>query len=477
MQRRLDLFEGLLSGRDYLFGDFGAADCVAGRSCATPWRAPARRRRGLPSGPVRRDDPDGPPRPPARVDRARGARRHRVAPRALLGYGRAMEAHSAGRRARARAIGWLVAGGAAMVLIWVALPHPDAAHDGPAIALVVATWVLAALLLAGRFDRASRLGTTLVLAVAATLISGTLLAIGDPASGFALFYVCLAPYAFAATAQRYAIGLTVFIAVLYAARPARARADEPDAVVADALAGRWIVVVCGCIALGLFARHLAALRRFSEDRFQRGFADSPVGMAIISADWRWVEVNDALCRLLGRTREQLIGRSPADVDAPRGHRPQPRGGRPRARRQRAAAARQALPAARRRGRVGGGRLDLRARAPRRGLVLRARPGHHGGARRAGGGGAPGAPAVRGRGARPLRARRAGPRGGHGPRRRDRRRDARRRALRGLRDHAARHGAAARRRHRLARRARAPGARARRARRRRSATRSSSRSRS
>ncbi len=29
MQRRLDLFEGLLTGRDFLFGAFGAADCVA----------------------------------------------------------------------------------------------------------------------------------------------------------------------------------------------------------------------------------------------------------------------------------------------------------------------------------------------------------------------------------------------------------------------------------------------------------------
>ena len=29
MQRRLDLFEGLLSGRDHLFGEFGAADCAA----------------------------------------------------------------------------------------------------------------------------------------------------------------------------------------------------------------------------------------------------------------------------------------------------------------------------------------------------------------------------------------------------------------------------------------------------------------
>jgi glutathione S-transferase len=29
LQARLDLFEGLLSGREYLFGEFGAADCAA----------------------------------------------------------------------------------------------------------------------------------------------------------------------------------------------------------------------------------------------------------------------------------------------------------------------------------------------------------------------------------------------------------------------------------------------------------------
>ena len=54
----------------------------------------------------------------------------------------------------------------------------------------------------------------------------------------------------------------------------------------------------------------------SEGRFRRGFADSPVGMAIISADWRWMEVNDALCRMLGRSREELIGRSPAEATHP-----------------------------------------------------------------------------------------------------------------------------------------------------------------
>src|SRR5215212_614945 len=135
-----------------------------------------------------------------------------------------MEAQSAGRRARARAIGWLIGGGAAMVLVWVALPY----------------------------------GAVLV-----ALAAG-----------------------------------------------------EPDPVVADAIVGRWIVVVCGCVALGLFARHLGALRRASEDRFRRGFVDSPIGMAIISADWRWLEVNDTLCATLGRTREELIGRTPAEATHP-----------------------------------------------------------------------------------------------------------------------------------------------------------------
>jgi diguanylate cyclase (GGDEF)-like protein/PAS domain S-box-containing protein len=227
-----------------------------------------------------------------------------------------MEAQPAGRRARSRAIGWLIAGGAAMVLIWVALPHPERARDAWLVALVVATWVVAAALLAGRLDRASQRVMFAVLALAALLISATLLAIGDPASGFALFYVCLAPYAFASGRPWQGIAIVALTAVLYGAVLTALAADEPDAVVADAISGRWVVVVCGSIALGLFARHLGLLRRASEDRFRRGFADSPVGMAIITSDWRWLEVNDALCAMLGRTREQLVGRTPAEATHP-----------------------------------------------------------------------------------------------------------------------------------------------------------------
>src|SRR5215216_6644964 len=174
-----------------------------------------------------------------------------------------MEAHWAGRRARARAIGWLIAGGAAMVLIWVALPHPARAHDAYVVAIVVATWILAIALLAGRLDRASRSAALAVMALAAVLISGAILAIGDPASGFALFYACLTPYAFGTGSLRRGVSLVVLIAVTYAAVLV-ALVGRSDAAIADALVGRWLVVVGGSVALGLFSRHVAALRRASE---------------------------------------------------------------------------------------------------------------------------------------------------------------------------------------------------------------------
>src|SRR3954452_25080560 len=108
-----------------------------------------------------------------------------------------MEVHSPGRRATARAIGWLIGVGAAIVLIRLALPHPDRIAEAPLVCLVVATWALAAALLAGRFDGASRRALLGVEALAALLISAALVALDDPTSGFALSYACLTPYAFA----------------------------------------------------------------------------------------------------------------------------------------------------------------------------------------------------------------------------------------------------------------------------------------
>ncbi|HEU4974879.1 MAG TPA: EAL domain-containing protein [Baekduia sp.] len=71
---------------------------------------------------------------------------------------------------------------------------------------------------------------------------------------------------------------------------------------------RWIglvaLVVIGCrAALGF--RELSALQ--VSRRFERGFEEAAIGMAIISEDLRWVRVNAKLAQMLGRGADELRG--------------------------------------------------------------------------------------------------------------------------------------------------------------------------
>ncbi len=53
-------------------------------------------------------------------------------------------------------------------------------------------------------------------------------------------------------------------------------------------------------------RAVEAQRSVAEERFQSAFQHAPVGMLLADLEGRYVQVNDALCRMLGRTREQLL---------------------------------------------------------------------------------------------------------------------------------------------------------------------------
>jgi two-component system sensor histidine kinase/response regulator len=59
----------------------------------------------------------------------------------------------------------------------------------------------------------------------------------------------------------------------------------------------------------------AALRS-SEERFRRAFEDAPIGMAEVGLDRHCLRVNRALCVLLDRPTEWLVGRSTAEVTHP-----------------------------------------------------------------------------------------------------------------------------------------------------------------
>ncbi|MDO9381000.1 MAG: diguanylate cyclase [Nocardioidaceae bacterium] len=50
----------------------------------------------------------------------------------------------------------------------------------------------------------------------------------------------------------------------------------------------------------------------ADDRYAQLFAHSPVGIALADEHGHFSEVNDAWCRLLGRPREELLGRSSRD---------------------------------------------------------------------------------------------------------------------------------------------------------------------
>jgi PAS domain S-box-containing protein len=60
------------------------------------------------------------------------------------------------------------------------------------------------------------------------------------------------------------------------------------------------------VAMLLELQKKSAELRASEERFRAAFEGAPIGMGLSSVNGRWLEVNDALCELLGRSQTQLL---------------------------------------------------------------------------------------------------------------------------------------------------------------------------
>jgi len=56
--------------------------------------------------------------------------------------------------------------------------------------------------------------------------------------------------------------------------------------------------------------------RESEARFRRLFDQSPIGVGMVTLDFRFVRVNEALCRFLGYREEELLGRTFVEITHP-----------------------------------------------------------------------------------------------------------------------------------------------------------------
>ena len=78
-----------------------------------------------------------------------------------------------------------------------------------------------------------------------------------------------------------------------------------------------MLALVGTVAIvGVLVRTLTLAMRERETRFRKGFDDSPLGMALIGTDLCYLEVNDAMCTILGRPREEVVGLSLQEVVHP-----------------------------------------------------------------------------------------------------------------------------------------------------------------
>jgi PAS domain S-box-containing protein len=59
-----------------------------------------------------------------------------------------------------------------------------------------------------------------------------------------------------------------------------------------------------------------ALLRESEQRFRLAMTNAPIGMALVGLDGSWIDVNDRVCQILQRPREELLGLTFQDITHP-----------------------------------------------------------------------------------------------------------------------------------------------------------------
>ena len=217
-----------------------------------------------------------------------------------------------------RALGLVLLGLFLLTSVWLLLPHSKS-FDGRAI--FVANSAIAACGVALTVGRPGWLardrGLWLVVASTSLLISTEVYFTHRPSSGLSFLYLWATPYAYSFWSGRQAIVQTAIMGLgLAAAYWLQVLAEPGLGSQADLLVGRWLVAIATSLAVGLLVRRLTRFARSGETRFRRSFSDSSVAMALVSQDGGFMDVNDALCRLLGYERAALLTMSPFDVSPP-----------------------------------------------------------------------------------------------------------------------------------------------------------------
>jgi PAS domain S-box-containing protein len=169
-------------------------------------------------------------------------------------------------------------------------------------------------------------GMALQTACSLVLLSSSLL-VTRPYAGFVAALV--SEHTGGVVARRVLLGLLAFVPVAVVVMIGRHAGLYGDAGFAALLV--FLALVGGALLVHVTALHLndsdirqkgaEALIRQSEQRFSQLIGHAPDGIFIADLEGRYTDVNDAGCRLLGLSREQIVGRRIVDFippeDAPR----------------------------------------------------------------------------------------------------------------------------------------------------------------
>ena len=185
----------------------------------------------------------------------------------------------------------------------VSLLFPAVAYGSSQLAGLVSAEALAVgiALLLGALDGRPAVAIQFVLAFATFLISLAVYAGGAPSSGAMFFFLWVTPYAFALSSRRQAAAQAAWVMLCSAAVLAIQSDRHPGIGSVGEIAGMWFIAMATALAIGALVRHLSRSLRDVDLRFHRAFRGSRSGRRSSPRTRRWLEVNEALCRMLGRT--------------------------------------------------------------------------------------------------------------------------------------------------------------------------------
>jgi diguanylate cyclase (GGDEF)-like protein/PAS domain S-box-containing protein len=209
----------------------------------------------------------------------------------------------------ARALGVLYLVGGLCCAVWLALPHVDRPQWW-VVAVVAAmslttglVLVKAPLLIPGRW-----LGPVLFAGTA--LGSSAIAAAGVDDSAFIPLYLCGGPFVFSFFSLRHALTHVGFAAACYATLLIgdALHLGRPELLYGDYLV-HLTTVVLAMLTVGGLSRMVATWLHESAALLQRSFEEAQIGVAMADLDMTLHYVNPAFCSLLGRSADELVGRS------------------------------------------------------------------------------------------------------------------------------------------------------------------------